>query len=109
MEGCDDDETGKVFLALVKFDCLAIMLNLVTSKKTYLAAVTNRRVRAVVPKVCSADHKWSANPYRNQYFVLRGALKYFNWSANQKSLGTTGLGTLQKAKAELGHLIRAFN
>ncbi len=60
MEGCDDDETGKVFLALVKFSGLAIMLNLVTSKKTYLADVTNRRIRAVVPKVCSADHKWSA-------------------------------------------------
>jgi hypothetical protein len=41
VEGCDDDETGKVFLALVKFDGLAIMLNLVTSKKTYLAAVIN--------------------------------------------------------------------
>jgi hypothetical protein len=33
--------------------------------------------------------KWPANPYTNQYFVLRGALEYFKWSALQKSLGTT--------------------
>ena len=32
--------------------------------------------------------KWSANPYKNQYFVLCGALKYFKWFAYQKSLGT---------------------
>jgi hypothetical protein len=44
---------------------------------------------SVVP--CYADHKWSANPYTNQYFVLRGAVKYCKWSANQKSLGTTAL------------------
>ena len=35
--------------------------------------------------------KWSANPYTNQYFGLRGPLKYFQWSAQRKSLGTTGL------------------
>ena len=33
----------------------------------------------------------SANPYTNQYFVLRGAQKYFKWSAYRKSLGTTAL------------------
>ncbi len=33
--------------------------------------------------------KWSAYPNINQYFVLRGALKYFKWSAHKKSLGTT--------------------
>jgi hypothetical protein len=47
--------------------------------------------RAVIPKFCSADHKWSANPYTNQYFELRGALKCSKWSAHQKSLGSTGL------------------
>jgi hypothetical protein len=35
--------------------------------------------------------KWSANPHTNQYFVLRGALKYLKWSANLKSLGTNVL------------------
>ncbi len=44
---------------------------------------------AVIPKVCSADHWWSAIPHKNQYFELRGALKYIKWSAFQKSLGTT--------------------
>jgi len=39
----------------------------------------------MMPKVCSA------NPYTNQYFVLRGALKYFKWSAHRISLGTTGV------------------
>jgi hypothetical protein len=52
--------------------------------------------RSVIPKVCSTDHQWSArltaNTYENQYFILCGALKYFEWSANQKSLGTTYLG-----------------
>ncbi len=58
--------------------------------------------RAVIPKVCSADHrwsarlaedqlKWSANPYIIQYFVLRGPPNFSKWSSNQKSLGTTGL------------------
>ena len=46
----------------------------------------------LIPKVCSADHWWSANPYTNQYFVLRGALKYFKWSALRTSLGTTCVG-----------------
>ncbi len=32
--------------------------------------------RAVLPKVCSADLKWSANLYKHLYFVLRGALKW---------------------------------
>ncbi len=38
--------------------------------------------------------KWSANPFSNQYFVLRGSLYYFKWSAHRKSLGTTGLHCL---------------
>ncbi len=33
--------------------------------------------------------KWSSNPYTNKYFALWGALKYFKWSAKQKSSGTT--------------------
>ncbi len=37
--------------------------------------------------------KWSSNLNTNQYFVFRGALKYFWWSAHRKSLGTTDLGT----------------
>ncbi len=48
--------------------------------------ITKQKSRSVIPKV------WSANPYTNQYFVLRGALKYLKWSAQQKSLGTAGLG-----------------
>ncbi len=36
--------------------------------------------------------KWSAILHKNQYVVLRGTLKYFKWSAFQKSLGTNGLG-----------------
>ncbi len=44
--------------------------------------------KPVIPKVCSADHKWSTNPYTNQYFVLRG---YFKWSTQQKSLESTAL------------------
>ncbi len=42
-----------------------------------------RWVNAVFPKVCSADHqwsarlaKWSANLYKHPHFVLRGALKW---------------------------------
>jgi len=45
----------------------------------------------VIPKVCSADHWWSANPYIIQYFVLRGPTNFSKWSANQKSLGFTAL------------------
>jgi hypothetical protein len=56
-------------------------------KECYFVACT----RAVIPKVCSADHKGSANPYTNQYFELRGALKCLKGSAHQKSLGTTVL------------------
>jgi hypothetical protein len=41
--------------------------------------------------------QWSAIPHKNQYFVLRGALKYFKWSAFQKSLGTTDIGASRKA------------
>jgi len=37
------------------------------------------------------SEKWSANPYKNQYFVLRGAPNYFKWSAHWKSLGTTAV------------------
>ncbi len=48
-------------------------------------------VRTVIPKVCSADHKWSANLYTNQYFELHGALKCSKCSAHQKRLGTTVL------------------
>ncbi len=43
------------------------------------------------PKVCSADHKWSANLNSSSYFVVRGALKYFWWSAYRKRLGTPEL------------------
>jgi len=35
--------------------------------------------------------KWSANPCRNQYFVLRGPPNDSKGSAHQKSLGTTVL------------------
>ena len=38
---------------------------------------------------------WSANPYTNQYLVLRGALKYFKWSAHRKSLGTTVINSAE--------------
>jgi hypothetical protein len=48
--------------------------------------------------------KWSANPHANQYFVLRGALKYFKWSANQKSLGTTGIDCGSRAKNNTSNL-----
>ncbi len=37
--------------------------------------------------------RWSANPNINQYFVLRGPPNFCKWSANQKSLGTTDLGS----------------
>ncbi len=47
--------------------------------------------RSMIPKVCSANHKWSANHYTNQYVELRRALKCFKWSTHQKSLGTTEL------------------
>jgi hypothetical protein len=57
--------------------------------------------RSVIPKVWSTDHLWSANPYTNKYFVLCGALKYFEWSANQKSLGTTDLGCNSQDKYKL--------
>jgi len=39
--------------------------------------------------------KWSTNPYRNQYFVLRGPPTDSKWSAHRKILGTTALGTQQ--------------
>jgi hypothetical protein len=35
--------------------------------------------------------KWSANPYINRYFVLRGPPIFFKCSTNQKSLETTGV------------------
>jgi hypothetical protein len=35
--------------------------------------------------------RWSANPYRNKYFVLRGPSNDSKWSAHGKSLGTTAL------------------
>ncbi len=35
--------------------------------------------------------KWSTIPHKNQYFVLRGTLKYLKWSAFYKSLETTAL------------------
>ncbi len=38
----------------------------------------------MIPKVCSADHWWSAKPCENQYFVIREALKYFMWSSHKK-------------------------
>jgi len=44
---------------------------------------------AVIPKVFSADHWWSANFYINQYVVLHGPPNFYKWSTNQKSLGTT--------------------
>ncbi len=62
------------------------------------------------------DQKWSARwayvvcqslHYTNQYFVLCGALKYFKWSALQKSLGTSDLN--KQAKAEEGLRLIAFN
>ncbi len=46
---------------------------------------------SVIPKVCSADHWWSAIPYKNQYFELCGALKCRKWSVLQKTLWTTDL------------------
>jgi len=48
----------------------------------------------MIPKVCSADHWWSANPDKNQYFVLGGAPNYSKWSAHRKSLGTTALADI---------------
>jgi hypothetical protein len=47
--------------------------------------------RAMISKVCPANVWWSANPYANQYFVLRGTIIYFKCSAHQKSFGTTAL------------------
>jgi hypothetical protein len=44
--------------------------------------------------------RWSANLNTNQYFVLRGALKYFWWSAHRKSLGTTDLVCRKLRKVE---------
>ncbi len=34
------------------------------------------RPRSAIPKVCSAVHLWSANPYTDQYFVLFCAEHY---------------------------------
>ncbi len=49
--------------------------------------------------------KWSANPYTNtytnKYFVIRRALKYFKWSAQQKSLGTPGLSNREQQQKNL--------
>jgi len=36
--------------------------------------------------------KWSSKPYINQHFVLDGPPNFSKWSANRKSLGTTGIG-----------------
>ena len=45
---------------------------------------TSQDNRRVIPKVCSTDHYWSANPYRNEYFVLREAIKNLSAERNGK-------------------------
>ncbi len=51
-------------------------------------------VSSVILKVCSANHWWYANPYLNQYFVLRGPPNYSKWSAYRKSLETNVKSTV---------------
>ena len=54
--------------------------------------------KAVIPKVCSVDRWWSASlaevvreSHINQCFDHCGPPNFCKWSANQKSLGSTGL------------------
>ncbi len=92
-----------LFLGSDTFWELAIHLSIQTIDKSQITRIKmlNRRFRHTrtaiqksAPRTTGGPRyelKWSAIPHKNQYFVLRGALKYFKWSAFQKSLGTTAL------------------